>query len=66
LQVVAEVSVVLFDFPMPDEHAWLLHELELSPKLAYSEELLQLVFSQHVPSQGPEVLPILSKLVKLF
>jgi hypothetical protein len=51
---------------MLSEHA--LHELEpeLSPKLACSEELLQLVSSQHGPEQELAVSLILSKLAELF
>ena len=66
LQVVAEIFVALFDFPMPYEHALLAHELGLLLKLACIEELLQLVFSQHDPEQGLAVLPNLSVLVKPF
>jgi hypothetical protein len=66
LQAVAEVSVVLFGFPMTSEHALPEHEPEPSPKLAYNGELLQLVFLLHGLLQGPEALPVLSKLVALF
>lgn len=66
LQVVAEVFDVPIDFPMPYGHALLAHELELLLKLAYIEELLQLVFSLHGLSQELEVSPTLSKHVELF
>jgi hypothetical protein len=51
---------------MLSEHVLHGHEPELSPKLAYSEELLQLVSSQHGPEQGLAVSLILSKLEELF
>ena len=49
LQVAAEVSAVLFDFPMLYERVLLEHEPELSLMLACIAELLQLAFSQHGP-----------------
>ena len=51
---------------MLSEHALHGLELELSPKLACSEELLQLVSSQHGPEQELAVSLILSKLAELF